>query len=72
MEQQIAILYLGTKNLLRQVPVSKVKEFEQAFLDRMERQHKSTLNELKAGQYTDAITAILEQCAKDLAGSYTA
>ena len=71
-EQQIAILYLGTKNLLRQVPVSKVKEFEQAFLDRMERQHKSTLNELKAGQYTDAITAILEQCAKDLAGSYTA
>mgnify|MGYP003704063477 CR=1 FL=1 len=50
----------------------KVKEFEQAFLDRMERQHKSTLNELKAGQYTDAITAILEQCAKDLAGSYTA
>lgn len=71
-EQQIAIIYLGTKNLLRQVPVNKVRDFEQAFLDRMERQFKSTLDELKTGQYTDAITAVLEQCAKDLIGSYAA
>lgn len=71
-EQQIAIIYLGTKNLLRQVPVNKVRDFEQAFLDRMERQFKSTLDELKAGQYTDAITTVLEQCAKDLLGSYAA
>ena len=71
-EQQIAIIYLGTKNLLRQVPVNKVRDFEQAFLDRMERQFKSTLDELKTGQYTDAITTVLEQCAKDLIGSYAA
>ena len=71
-EQQIAIIYLGTKNLLRQIPVNKVRDFEQAFLDRMERQFKSTLDELKAGQYTDAITTVLEQCAKDLIGSYAA
>jgi len=38
----------------------------------MERQFKSTLDELKTGQYTDAITTVLEQCAKDLIGSYAA
>src|SRR6187399_1314396 len=63
-EQQIAIIYLGTKNLLRNVPVNKVSEFEREFLDILERKHKNTLDELKAGQYTDAITGVLEAAAK--------
>ena len=69
-EQQIAIIYLGTKNLLRAVPVNKVREFEKEFLDAMERKHKSTLDELKAGKYTDEITNVLEACAKDLTAKY--
>src|SRR5690606_13351289 len=35
-EDQVAIIYAGTKNLLRNVPVSKVKEFEKDFLMEME------------------------------------
>ena len=69
-EQQIAIIYLGTKNLLRAVPVNKVREFEREFLDLMERKYKSTLDELKAGQYTDAITSTLEAAANDLLAKY--
>jgi F-type H+/Na+-transporting ATPase subunit alpha len=69
-EQQIAIIYLGTKNLLRQVPVNKVREFEKEFLDVLERKHKATLDGLKAGQYTDEITNTLEACAKDLLAKY--
>jgi F-type H+-transporting ATPase subunit alpha len=69
-EQQIAIIYLGTKNLMRNVPVNKVREFEKEYLDVMERKHKNTLNDLKAGKYTDEITAVLEACAKDLTGKY--
>ncbi|MFO0356852.1 MAG: F0F1 ATP synthase subunit alpha [Sphingobacteriaceae bacterium] len=69
-EQQIAIIYLGTKNFLRQVPVNKVREFEKEFFDAMERKHKSTLDSLKAGQYTDEITNTLESCAKDLLAKY--
>ncbi|MBK6521054.1 MAG: F0F1 ATP synthase subunit alpha [Sphingobacteriaceae bacterium] len=49
-EQQIAIIYLGTKNLMKSVPINKVKEFEKEFLDSMERKYKSTLDALKAGQ----------------------
>jgi F-type H+-transporting ATPase subunit alpha len=71
-EQQIAIIYLGTKNLLRSVPVNKVREFETEFLDLLERKHKETLNQLKAGQYNDQITDVLESAAKDLLGKYNA
>lgn len=69
-EQQIAIIYLGTKNLLRSVPVNKVREFEKEFLDILERKHKATLDGLKAGQYTDEITSTLEACAKELVSKY--
>jgi F-type H+/Na+-transporting ATPase subunit alpha len=70
-EQQIAIIYLGTKNLLRSVPVNKVIEFEKELLDAMERKHKSTLDALKAGKYSDEITNVLEAAAKDLLGKYS-
>ncbi len=69
-EQQIAIIYLGTKNFVKQVPINKVKEFEKEFLDAMERKYKSTLDALKAGQYTNEITDAIEACAKDLLGKY--
>ncbi len=69
-EQQIAIIYLGTKNLLRSVPVNKVSEFEKEFLDMMERKNKSTLDALKAGQFNDDITKTLEVCANDLLAKY--
>jgi len=69
-EQQIAIIYLGTKNLMKSVPINKVKEFEKEFLDSMERKYKSTLDALKAGQFTNEITDAIEACAKDLMGKY--
>lgn len=69
-EQQTAIIYLGTKNFLRMVPVNKVIEFEKEFLDAMERKHKATLNDLKAGKYSDEITTVIESCANDLLAKY--
>jgi F-type H+-transporting ATPase subunit alpha len=69
-EQQIAIIYLGTKNLLRSVPINKVKEFEKEYLDTLERKQKGTLDSLKAGQYTDEITLVLETTAQDLLSKY--
>ncbi|MBA2610659.1 MAG: F0F1 ATP synthase subunit alpha [Bacteroidetes bacterium] len=69
-EQQIAIIYLGTKNLLRNVPINKVREFEKDYLDNLERKHKNVLNDLKAGKYTDEITSTLETVAKELTAKY--
>ncbi len=69
-EQQIAIIYLGTKGLLRDVPVNKVREFETEFLQYLEAKNKDVLNGLKAGQLTDDITNTLESVGKDLAAKY--
>ncbi len=69
-EQQIAIIYCGTRNLLREVPVNKVREFEKDFLDVLERKHTNVLNGLKAGQYTDEITNTLEEVAKEVSKKF--
>ena len=69
-EQQIAIIYCGTKGLLRDVPVNKVKEFEVEYLHFLESKHKNVLEELKAGKLTDETTSTLEKVAKDLSGKY--
>ena len=65
-EQQTAIIYVGTKGLLRDVPVNKVREFEADFLSILEAKHKNVLNDLKAGKLTDEITNVLDNEAKEL------
>jgi F-type H+/Na+-transporting ATPase subunit alpha len=70
-EKQIAIIFVGTKGLLRNVPVNKVKEFENQYLGLLEAQYKETLNQLKAGKIDDEITRTLERVAKDVAAKFT-
>ena len=71
-EEQIAIIYLGTKGLLQNVPVRQVRDFETNFLNVMRASHKSTLEQLAKGVINDEITNTLEQVGKDLAKNYTA
>jgi len=69
-EDQIAIIYCGTKGLMNTVPVNKVKEFEEEFLSYLNSNHRDTLDQLKAGKYTDELTATIEKVAKDLTAKY--
>ena len=69
-EDQVAIIYAGSKNLLRDVPVEKVKEFERDYLGFLRAKHSDTLAALKAGKLTDEITDILTAVAKDLSAKY--
>lgn len=71
-EQQTAIIYVGTKGLLRDVPVNKVREFEADFLSILEAKHKNVLNDLKAGKFTDDITNVLDNEAKELSKRFKA
>ncbi|RYE33093.1 MAG: F0F1 ATP synthase subunit alpha [Sphingobacteriaceae bacterium] len=68
-EKQVAIIYLGTKNLMRNVPVNRVREFEAEFTSQLELRHPETLAALKAGKLDDA-TSVLETVAKELAANY--
>ncbi len=69
-EDQVAIIYAGSKNLLRDVPVEKVKEFEKDFLAYLNAKHRDTLDTLKAGKLTDEAIAVVENAAKELSAKY--
>lgn len=69
-EKQAAIIYVGTKALLNNVPAEKVREFEVEFLDYMDNKHRDILDQLKAGKLSDEITGTIEKVAKELAAKY--
>ena len=69
-EEQIAIIYCGTKNLLKDVPVDKIREFEVEFLDYMRNKHADTMASLKAGKYSDAETSVIESAAAEMTARY--
>jgi len=69
-EEQIAIIYCGSKGLLNSVPVKRVKEFEEEFLNFMRESHKDVLDTLAAGKLTDQVTDTLANVAKDLSSKY--
>ncbi|MEY4659095.1 MAG: F0F1 ATP synthase subunit alpha [Crocinitomicaceae bacterium] len=69
-EKQIAIIYVGTKGLIQNVPINQVKNFEKDFLTVLEAKHADTLVALKAGKYTDEIEAVLTKVAKEVAEKF--
>ena len=69
-EDQVAIIYLGSKNLLKSVPVDKVKEFEKKFLELMNLKHRKTLDLIKEGKLTDDVIATLEKVGAEISSSY--
>ncbi len=71
-EDQVAIIFAGSKNLLRDVPVVKVKEFEKDYLEYLKAKHRDVLQGLKAGKLTDEMTDIMVTTAKEISAKYKA
>jgi F-type H+-transporting ATPase subunit alpha len=69
-EKQVAIIYLGTKGLLTTIPINKVREFEEEYLTYLEATHRGTLDEIRAGKFTDDIIKVLETACKELSAKY--
>ena len=69
-EDQVSIIYLGSKDLLKAVPVEKVKDFEKKFIELLNLKHKKILSQIKEGKLTDEITSTLEKVAAELTSSY--
>ena len=68
--EQIAIIYCGTHGLMHNVPVEKVRECQETFLDKMRSQHADVIDTLASGKIDDSLTAVLEQTMADVAGQY--
>jgi F-type H+-transporting ATPase subunit alpha len=69
-EEQIAIIYAGSKDLLKSVPVESVKEFERDYLDFLRNKHSDALKTLKEGKLTDEVTQVLENVAKEVSAKF--
>lgn len=69
-EKQVAIIYLGTQGLLRDVPVNKVKEFEELFLIEMENKLPDVLHEFKRGNLPEEGIRKMTEIAKALMSRY--
>lgn len=69
-EKQVAIIYLGTQGFLREVPVNRMKEFEEAFLNVMETGHPEILAEFKKGILNEDSLKKMVETAKSLMPKY--
>lgn len=69
-EKQVAIIYLGTNNLMREVPVKNIRAFEDMFLQQMELKHPDILAEFKKGNLPEEGLAKMTKLAKDLAPQF--
>ena len=70
-EEQAAIIYCGTNGLLMDVPVNKIKEFEEEYISFLHSKHQETLDDLATGKLTDEIKSTLEKAAADLSLKYS-
>jgi len=69
-DQQVAIIYLGTNGLLKDIPVNQVQAFEKDFLETMENGHKDALDMFAKGKLDDNAIAAVKQVAADLVKRY--
>ncbi|HCN49832.1 MAG TPA: F0F1 ATP synthase subunit alpha [Chryseobacterium sp.] len=69
-ESQVAIVYAGTENLMRNVPLNKIKEFQHEYIEFLRSKHPDTMAAIKAGKIDNDITGVLKQAANDLASKY--
>ena len=68
--EQIAILYCGTHGLMHEVPVERIRECQDLFLEKLRYTHQSTIDLLASGTINDEACAILEKVMADIAGQF--
>ncbi|MEO6831804.1 MAG: F0F1 ATP synthase subunit alpha [Chitinophagaceae bacterium] len=69
-EKQVAIIYLGTNNLIREVPVKHVREFEEQFLRELELKHPEILADFKKGNLPEEGLAKMTKLAESVASQF--
>ncbi|WP_289754224.1 F0F1 ATP synthase subunit alpha [uncultured Duncaniella sp.] len=69
-EDEVAVIYCGTRGLLENVPVEKVAEFEKNFLQLMHAKHPEAMDAIRAGKLDDDIIEKLTSAAAEVAGAY--
>ena len=70
-EEEVAVIYCGTKGLLEKVPMDKIAEFEKLFIQLLHAKYqKDVLDVIKSGQLTDEVTEKLALAAQEITSRY--
>ena len=69
-EDQVAMIYAGTENLLKDIPVAKVRAFQKEYVGLLKTAHPEVMSALKAGKIDKDLTDVLKQVALDLVAKY--
>ena len=69
-EDEVAVIYCGTKGLLENVPLDKVAEFEKNFLQLVNTKYPEVMEAIRAGKLDDDVTSRLTEAASEISGSY--
>ena len=65
-EEEVAIIYCGVNNLMRNIALDKVAEFEKGYITRLNNSYPEIMSQIKQGQYNDEITNVLKQVAAEV------
>jgi len=69
-EKQVAMIYLGTNALLKNVPVEKVAEFEAVFLNNLEQRFPEVLIDFREGKLSESSLEAVRSLAAEMTESY--
>ncbi|MBD5289175.1 MAG: F0F1 ATP synthase subunit alpha [Bacteroides sp.] len=70
-ENEVAVIYAGVNGLLENVPLDKVHEFEELFIQLLKSKYQAeVLDQIKAGKLTEDMEAKIKECAANIAARY--
>lgn len=65
-EEEVAIIYCGVNNLMRNIPINRIAEFEKTFISNLNYDHADVLSRIKQGQLDDEIISVLKKVTNDV------
>ena len=68
--EQVAILYCGVHGLLHDVPVDKVRDCQDQFLEAMRSAHADVIANLAAGKLVEEDTKVISEVMANIAGQF--
>ena len=68
----MAILYCGVHGLMRDVPIPKVRDCQDQFLEKLRTSAPEVIESLGAGKLEDEVTKKIEAVMADIAATYKA
>ena len=65
-EEEVAMIYCGVNNLMKELPTNMIAEFEKKYLFKLNDRHKDIMKQIKEGLFDDNITKVLKEVASEV------